>query len=108
MIGAWKSYLLERAGEWGVRTSGVWRPVIYNNYDPHCSDVDVFWFHNDDKVPAVVTKVSNRPGPAEREYRNLLRVRPLAEASVPRPLDFSVKDGASMLWMEGVPGVQFR
>lgn len=108
MIGAWKSYLLERAEEWGVPASGVWRPIVYNNYHPHCSDVDVFWFHNNDNVPSIVTKISNRPGPAEREYRNLRQVRPLAEASVPRPLDFSVKDGASMLWMEGLPGVQFR
>ena len=108
MIHNLKAFLQQQGGDWGLPGSGEWRPMIYNNYHPHCSDIDVFWFHNGGESPRLVTKFSNGPGPAEREFVNLRRVHSLSSAAVPRPLHFTVQDGQSTLWMEGVPGTQFR
>ena len=54
MISEWKACLAGNAAQWGMPESGDWRFLLYNNYHPHCSDMDLFWFHNGGTYPRAV------------------------------------------------------
>jgi Ser/Thr protein kinase RdoA (MazF antagonist) len=108
MISQWKACLTSHAAQWGLPESGDWRFMLYNNYHPHCSDIDLFWFHNGGAFPRAVVKLSNEPGRGEREFENLKQAHALAPEWVPRPLHFGADGKFWALWMEGVPGAPFR
>jgi thiamine kinase-like enzyme len=108
MMSEWKTCLLERAAEWGLPDSGDWDFLLYNNYHPHCSDLDVFWFHNGGSLPRVVTKVSRERTRPEHEFARLRQVHELAPKWVPKPLHFGAEGNFWLLWMEGVPGTKFQ
>jgi len=104
VIGQWKSFLLDRSGEWSLPTGGEWRFLCNNNYHPHCSNMNLLWFHNGDEFPRVVTKLFHDAILPKREFENLKRVYPCASAWVPKPLHFGLQGTFWALWMEGVPG----
>jgi aminoglycoside phosphotransferase (APT) family kinase protein len=107
MIGRLKSCLLDRAAEWGLPQSEKWSFLFYNNYHPHCSDMDILWFLNTEKYPRVVTKISREPERPGREFANLRQVHAAAPKWTPRPLDYCAEGSFWTLWMEGVPGTRF-
>jgi aminoglycoside phosphotransferase (APT) family kinase protein len=104
MVGIWKLFLLDKIAEWRLPAGGEWSFVIYNNYQPHCSNLDVMWFHNGGAFPRVVVKFCNDPAPLKREFENIRRAHQCAPAVVPRPLHFGPQGHLWGLWMEGVPG----
>jgi hypothetical protein len=108
MISEWRACLTSRAAQWGLPESGDWQFILYNNYHPHCSDLDLFWFHNGGAFPRAVTKISRDPGRGEREFANLRHAYALAPNWVPRPLYFGAQGNFWSLWMEGVPGFPFQ
>ena len=108
MISEWKTCLTSRAAQWGLPESGDWQFILYNNYHPHCSDLDLFWFHNGGAFPRAVTKISRDPGRGEREFANLQQAHASAPTWVPRPLYFGAQGKFWTLWMEGVPGAPFQ
>jgi len=108
MISEWKACLAGNAAQWGMPESGDWRFLLYNNYHPHCSDMDLFWFHNGGTYPRAVTKILREPTRGEREFANLRQVYAFASEWVPRPLHFGPQGRFWTLWMEGVPGAPFQ
>jgi len=104
MIGVWKGLLLDNVAEWRLPVGGEWSFVIYNNYQPHCSNLDVLWFHNRTAFPRVVAKFCNDPAPLKKEFENMRRAHQCAPAVVPKPLHFGPLGHLWGLWMEGVPG----
>jgi Ser/Thr protein kinase RdoA (MazF antagonist) len=66
--------------------------------------MDVFWFHEGDESPRVVTKISRDRSRGEREFANLQQVYHAAPKWVPKPLYFGEHGGLWTLWMEGVAG----
>jgi hypothetical protein len=107
MIGRLKACLLDRSGEWGVPQSGEWSFLFYNNYHPHCSDMDILWFRDGEEYPRLVTKISREPGRLRGEFASLRQVHAAAPKWTPRPLDFSADGQFWTLWMQGVPGARF-
>lgn len=108
MMSEWQAYLEARAEEWQLPTQGKWSVLFNNNYHPHCSTFNLFWFHNGSEFPRVVTKIFHAPEIPKREFDNLCRVYACAPDWIPRPLHFAVWGQYWMLWMEGVPGWQLR
>ncbi|MEO8367696.1 MAG: aminoglycoside phosphotransferase family protein [Candidatus Solibacter sp.] len=108
MISEWKTYLTSHAAQWGLPASGDWRFLLYNNYQPQCSDLNLFWFHEGGAYPRAVTKVLRESARGEREFANLLQAHASAPRWVPRPLHFGALGKFWTLWMEGVPGVPFQ
>jgi aminoglycoside phosphotransferase (APT) family kinase protein len=107
MIGRLKACLLARSGEWGLPQSAEWSFLFYNNYHPHCSDMDVLWFHNQENYPRLVTKMSREPERLRGEFASLRQVHAAAPKWTPRPLDFCAEGPFWTLWMQGVPGARF-
>jgi Ser/Thr protein kinase RdoA (MazF antagonist) len=108
MINRWQMFLRERAGEWGLPSSGEWNFLFNNNYHPHYSTVNLFWFHNGEKFPRLVTKVFPEPKVPNREFVNLQQAHGYAPDCVPRPLHVERDGSFWLLWIEGVPGYRFR
>jgi aminoglycoside phosphotransferase (APT) family kinase protein len=104
MISSWKATLLANAGAWGLPQDGNWSFLLHNNYHPHCSNINLLWFHPKNRFPRVVTKLYREPEILRREYDNLTRAHRSAPALVPRPLRFEREGSFWALWMEGVPG----
>jgi hypothetical protein len=108
VIRQWKSFLLERAREWNLPTNGEWTFLFNNNYHPHCSNLNLLWFHNGGEFPTVVTKLFRDPELPKREFENLQQAYTYAPALVPQPLHFGLHGEFWSLWMRGVPGIRFR
>ena len=108
MIGQWKAFLLEKTAEWDLPKRGDWTFLLNNNYHPHCSNLNLLWFHNGGEFPRVVTKLFREPQLPQREFENLKQAYPSAAAWVPKPLHFGRQGEFCALWMEGVPGLRFR
>jgi hypothetical protein len=108
MIGYLKETLLAHRAAWGLPNSEDWTFLVYNNYHPHCSDIDVLWFCRGESHPRVVTKVSREPERPRREYSGLQEVHAVASRWTPRPLCLDEHESLWMLWMEGVPGTRLH
>src|ERR1035438_2205690 len=104
MIGIWKGFLLNKAADWGLPAGGEWSFVIFNNYQPQCSNLDVMWFHNGGSFPRVVVKFCDDPAPLKLEFENMRRAHECAPSIVPKPLYFGPQGRQWGLCMEGVPG----
>jgi len=108
MIKKHKNFLIEMSARWGLTLTKPLKFFIYNNYHPHCTNIDIFWFHAKGKFPCVVTKLSRDRTPLEREYENLKKVFARGLACVPRPLYCGPSGEFHTLWMTGVPGFQIK
>jgi len=108
MISQWKSLLQERLSDWDLPPEGDWSFLVFNNYHPQCTNIDLFWFHAGGAFPRVVTKLCSQETVARREYQSLVRVHPYAPMAIPKPLNFEPLDGFWALWMEGVRGAAPR
>jgi Ser/Thr protein kinase RdoA (MazF antagonist) len=67
----------------------------------------LFWFHDRDLFPRVVTKIFREPQIPKREFENLTQVYRCAPKLIPRPWHFGLLGEFWTLWMEGVPGSCF-
>jgi hypothetical protein len=105
MITKWKSFLQQNATAWKVSAAGKWQVLVHNNYHPHYTGLSLFWFHNDDRFPRVVTKICRQPELLSREFTNLSQAYSCAPGLVPRPLHVGLEGDFWLLWMEGVPGI---
>lgn len=109
MIRACRDFLLENAPNWGFGRDSKWSYLVYNNYQPHCSNMNLLWFAEGDRFPRVVTKVFHDPGLPSREFRNQSHAWSHAPQCVARPLHFGQHENRFWtLWMEGVPGYPFQ
>jgi aminoglycoside phosphotransferase (APT) family kinase protein len=104
MIGEWTECLLSRAEEWGLPRSGRWESLLYNNYHPHMTTMNLLWFHEGGRNPDVVTKVYRQAEVPKREFDNLTRAHACAPQCAPEPLHFGRRGPFWELWMRGVPG----
>jgi Phosphotransferase enzyme family len=104
MIGLWKRVLLDNIADWRLPADGEWSFVVSNNYQPHCSNISVMWFHNGGAFPSVVVKFGENPVPLKAEFENMRRAHESAPAVVPNPLHFGLQGRLWGLWAEGVPG----
>lgn len=107
MVRQLNTFLSQQSAGWGLPSSGAWNFWFYNNSHPHCTNLDVMWFHDDDAFPRVVTKLDRKPDSLAREFENLTSVYSRLPNLVPRPLHFGRWDQYWALWMEGVPGAPF-
>jgi hypothetical protein len=107
MIGQWKAFLQDHAAKWNLPGAGDWSFLLHNNYHPHCSNLNLLWFHNGARFPYVVTKAFHDESLPKREFENLQYLYARVPALVPRPLHFGLQAGWWTLWMEGVPGLRF-
>lgn len=108
MIGLWKVFLQENTAEWDLPKCGDWTFLLNNNYHPHCSSLNLLWFHDAGEFPRVVTKLFREPELPQREFENLKQAHLRAAAWVPKPLHFGRQGEMWALWMEGVPGSRLR
>ena len=104
MIEQSRNYLEDNVSAWGLPNGGEWNCMLFNNYQAQCTNLDLFWFHNDGKSPRVVAKLTRDEALLRREYDNLTRVHERAPAITPAPLAFRKSSPFSELWMKGVPG----
>jgi Phosphotransferase enzyme family len=107
VIGQCREFLLDNVARWGLPNAGEWNFLFHNNYHPHCSNLNLMWFHNGGQFPRVVTKVFRDDLLPKREFENLEHVYACVPALVPRPLHFGLLGGWWTFWMEGVPGLRF-
>ena len=108
MIAEWQQFLLGRAADWNVPQRDRWTCLFHNNYHPHCSSINLFWFYGGATSPRVVTKLQREPMLLRREFDGLQRAHASAPRFVPRPLHFGQIQDFWTLWMEGVPGTRFQ
>jgi hypothetical protein len=108
MIGSWKAFLQEKAGEWELPQSGQWNVLFHNNYQPHYSNLNLLWFHNGEQFPRVVTKCFHEPDIPKQEFENLRLAHFSAATWVPKPLHCGTMDGYWTLWMQGVAATRFQ
>jgi aminoglycoside phosphotransferase (APT) family kinase protein len=108
MISHWQSFLQERSADWNLPGKGFWTFLLYNNYHPQCSNIDLLWFHNGSKFPRVVTKLCREEQSVKGEFENLRQVHQSVPMCVPKPLHFGKQGAFWALWMEGVPGSSCR
>jgi hypothetical protein len=106
MIGELRRFLLDHSSAWGLPADGEWSPLWHNNYHPHCSNLNVLWFHNSDTFPRVVTKLYHTATIPDREYDNLRFAYTHAPEIVPKPLHCGSQNGFSALWMGGLSGLR--
>jgi aminoglycoside phosphotransferase (APT) family kinase protein len=104
MVKTWNRFLLSHCTDWGLPSTGDWNFWFYNNYHPHCVNLDLMWFHDADRFPRVATKLDRNPEILQREFDNLRQVYARAPEWVPKPLSFGRLDDFWALWMEGLPG----
>jgi aminoglycoside phosphotransferase (APT) family kinase protein len=107
MIEQLKTFILENSTDWGLPAGEAWRFWVYNNWHPHCANLDIMWFHENDVFPRVISKLDRKPETMAREFANLSQVHACIPEYVPRPLKFGKFDDFWALWMEGVPGLPF-
>jgi hypothetical protein len=106
MIGEWKEILTKHAPEWGVPPTGNWNFLVYNNYQPTYSGVNIFWFRNRDRHPLVVTKIFPEQTLPNQEHRNLQDAYACAPAVVPKPFGLYQHGDLWALWMAGIQGTK--
>jgi aminoglycoside phosphotransferase (APT) family kinase protein len=104
MFGQLNAFLLENGPDWQLPGGGQWHFWIYNNWHPHCANLDVMWFHDNDRFPLVVTKLDREQKALAREFENLACVHSRVPGCVPRPFNFLKLGDFWALWMEGLPG----
>jgi Ser/Thr protein kinase RdoA (MazF antagonist) len=104
MIGQWKGYLEQNLVGWNLPSHGHWKFIVYNNYQPNVSNIDLLWFHGTDDFPRIVTKLCRHKNVGQREFDNLTRAHRCVPQVVPKPLAFVPHGEFWALWMEGVPG----
>jgi aminoglycoside phosphotransferase (APT) family kinase protein len=107
MIRQWKKVLVENAGAWRAPQGEDWKFLFHNNYHPHCSNINLLWFHGKSRFPQVVTKLHREPDILRREHENLSRAHACAPSWVPRPLCFERQGSFWALWMEAAPGFRY-
>src|SRR2546423_1772691 len=100
MMSRWKAFLLESAKQWDLPKGGEWSFLFNNNYHPHCSNLNLLWFHDGGQFPRVVTKLFHEPEIPKREFENLTRAYACAPSWIPKPLHFGYEGEFWTLWME--------
>jgi aminoglycoside phosphotransferase (APT) family kinase protein len=108
VIGIWKQFLVQRAEEWSLPSSGDWKVLAHNNYHPACSNLNLLWFHGDDAYPRIVTKMCRDDAALKAEFDSLRKVHERAAPWVPRPFHFGIQGSYWGLWMEGMPGCRLQ
>lgn len=108
MVKTWSGFLRDHSPDWGLPSTGDWNFWFYNNYHPHCVNLDLMWFHGADRFPRVATKLDRNPEILQREFDNLRQVYSRAPEWVPRPLSFGRLGDFWALWMEGLPGAPLQ
>lgn len=108
MIQERKAYLETNVTAWNLPRTGEWNCVIFNNYHPHCTNIDLLWFHSGSKHPLAVAKLSHDDRILRREYQNLIWAHQRAEEWTPKPLVLRTSGEFTELWMTGVPGLSFE
>ncbi|HUK18898.1 MAG TPA: aminoglycoside phosphotransferase family protein [Bryobacteraceae bacterium] len=108
MVEQLSTFLSQNTIDWGLPAGGTWKFWVYNNYHPHCTNLDVMWFHDDDAFPRVITKLDHQRTVLAGEFEHLAEVHSCSPAYVPRPLGFGRIDDLWALWMEGLPGLPCR
>src|SRR5690242_11220800 len=104
MMNEWKAFLEHSAAQWNLPVRGKWSCLIFNNYQPQCTNIDLLWFHNGGDYPLAIAKLSRDDQILRHEYENLERVWACAPRWTPKPLAFRRSGPFSQLWMTGVPG----
>lgn len=105
MIFRQERFLHEHAGEWRLPAGARWNPILYNNYQPQNTTLNLLWFAGRDRTPRVVTKIYRDAACPSREFERLTSAYSAAPSWVPRPLHFGHDGPFWALWMEGVPGL---
>jgi hypothetical protein len=100
----YEAFLREHAREWNLPPGETWKLMVYNNYQPNYSTVNLLWFEGANGFPCVVTKAFRGAQAPRREFASLQRIYAAAPAYVPRPLHLGELASFWALWMEGVPG----
>jgi hypothetical protein len=108
MIAEWLDFLRQKAPDWNLPAGDKWTCLFHNNYHPHCKSINLLWFYEDAKFPGVVAKLYREPEILQREFANLKAGFAASPRHVPRPLHLGPLGDYWTLWMEGVPGYQFR
>ena len=106
MIFEWQQQLVTNAAQWGMPSKGAWKFLVHNNFHPHYSSLNVFWFYETERFPRAVAKACREKHVVEREYENLRSIHALLHDQVPRPLSFNCINGFWILWIVGVPGLR--
>src|ERR1700678_3897036 len=104
MLATWRAFLLNNIKGWDIPGGGEWSALLHNNYHPHYSGINLFWFRGSEPFPSVVTKLHSERRIIEHEYNNLLRVSSPSSDCSPRPLHCGLIGDPWALWMAGVPG----
>ncbi len=108
MIAEWLSFLKEKATDWNLPAGDGWTCLFHNNYHPHSKSINLLWFYDGGKFPRVVAKLYREPDILHREFASLKTAFAASPRHVPRPLYLGQVGDFWALWMEGVPGYQFR
>jgi hypothetical protein len=104
MIGIAKNFVIAKSAEWHLPADGEWNCVVYNNYQPQCTNLNLMWFHNGGDFPRVMVKFCDDRNRLKVEFENLRDARECAPAVVPKALHFGRQGHMWGLWTEGVPG----
>lgn len=104
MINQCRSLLETHVTEWGLPVERDWTFLVYNNYNPRYSNLNIFWFQQHQQTPLVMTKVFPEASLPSQEFQNLQDVYAYAAEAVPRPLGLYQQDDFWTLWMTAVPG----
>jgi hypothetical protein len=108
MINDLQDFLYDKCPSWGLGPLHRVHFFIYNNYHPHCTNINIFWFGGNKKSPIVFTRLSRDPSPLEHEYGSLHQLRDKGVLCTPRPLHFGFLSGFHSLWMTGMPGYRIK
>ena len=108
MITECELFMKRRLADWNLPNGGDWKCLVFNNYQPQCSNIDLLWFHNGGRFPLAVTKLCRQEIPVRREFENLQRAHAWSPGQVPKPLDLHKQGAFWALWMEGIPGTPLQ
>lgn len=104
MIKEYEKFLYEMSTGWGLTVTGPLKFFLFNNYHPHSTNIDIFWFHRTERSPFLVTKLSRVAVHFEREYENLKQGYAHQLVCIPRPLYCGRLGCFHTLWMTGLRG----
>jgi hypothetical protein len=108
MIGELEKILCESSSKWGLGPLRDVRHFVYNNFHPHCTNINVFWFSGKKDYPIAFTRISRDPAPLQHEHASLQRIHDSGVLCTPRPLAFSPLSVFHCLWMTGLPGCRVK